>query len=217
MIARADIIQQTPEWFRIKYGRIGGTASKQLLIESDALENELIAARLEPFEEPTEPGFENPDMKRGNELEQFARHELSKYLNVSFNVFGWLQCEEFDILGISPDGLNESETIACEIKCPAAKKHTETLRGGIIPKDHVAQCVHNFTVNPKLQIIYFCSFRPESKHRLFVKAMNLETIVDFGTKAKPNAKPVKEWVKIAKDKAKQLTEKIESELLRLEF
>lgn len=216
MIKRKDITQQTPEWHEIKYGRIGGSTSKQLLIDSEALLDELISAKLEPFE-LDEDGYINSDMARGNELEPLARLEMSRYLGIEFEEIGWLQCEEYDILGISPDGLSQCETVAIEIKCPSRKKHTSTLRGGVIPVEHLPQCVHNFTVNPKLEVIHFGSFRPESKHPLFVKSLTLDSIVDLGTKTKPNARTVRDWVKIAKDKAMVLTNKIESEIARLEF
>lgn len=216
MIARKDITQQTAEWHEIKYGRIGGSTSKQLLIDSEALLDELISARLEPFE-LEDDGFESKDMARGNELEPLARLELGKYLNLEFEEFGWLQCEEWDIIGISPDGLTSDRKAACEIKCPARKKHTSNLRGGVIPSEYLPQCVHNFTVNPDLEICYFASFRPESKHPLFVRSITLDSIVDLGTKSKPNARTVREWVKIAKDKAMVITNKIESEIARLDF
>lgn len=200
MIAYWDIIQGTEEWHRIRYGKVGGTNSSQLRIESDALLNELISCRLEDFELEDE-GYISSDMQRGNELEPLARRELCSYTGIEFKECGWLQCEEHNLLGISPDGISEDFKAAIEIKCPGKKKHTETLRGKVIPSDHLPQCLHNFTVNPHLEVLYFVSFRPESQYPLFVKEMNRQSLIDFGTKAKPNVMPVSEWVKFMKGKA----------------
>lgn len=215
MTAHWDIVQGTEEWHRIRYGKVGGTASSQLRIESDALLNELIACKLEPFELEDE-GYISSDMQRGNELEPLARRELSAYTGVIFEECGWLQCEDHEFLGISPDGLSENMKAAIEIKCPGKKKHTETLTGKVIPSDHVSQCLHNFTVNPHLEILYFGSFRPESKYPLFVKEMTRDTLIDFGTKAKPNVMKVSDWVKFMKGKALLFEAKIIKQLEILE-
>jgi hypothetical protein len=211
MKAYWDIVQGTEEWHRIRYGKIGGTTSNQLRIESDALLNEIISSKLEDFE-LEEDGFISSDMQRGNELEPLARREAKSYTGLDFKECGWLQCEENKLLGISPDGITKDFKFATEIKCPARKKHTETLRGKAIPADHLPQCVHNFTVNPFLEILYFVSFRPESKHPLFVKEMTRDTLVDFGTKAKPNVMPVSQWVKFIKGKALLLEANVIREL-----
>lgn len=200
MIAHFEIVQGTEEWHRIRYGKVGGTNSAQLRIESDALLNELIACRLEEFE-IEDDGYVSADMQRGTELEPLAREEVSKYTGLKFLECGWLQSEENDLLGISPDGITKDFRFAAEIKCPAKKKHTETLLGKVIPNDHLSQCLHNFTVNPFLEKLYFVSFRPESKYPLFVKEMTRDTLIDFGTKSKPNVMRVAEWVLFMKGKA----------------
>lgn len=216
MKAYFDIIQGTEEWHEIRYGKIGGTSSKQLMIDSNSLIEEILSTRLEPFE-PLLDVFESYDMQRGTELEPMAREELSKYTGIDFLECGWLESETHHMLGISPDGISADFKASCEIKCPARKKHTANLRCNGIPAEYLPQCVHNFTVNPDLEVHYFLSFRPENKYRMFVKKMTRSSLVDLGTKSKPVVKTVSEWVDIAKSKHDLLDVIINEELKRLEF
>lgn len=217
MKAYYNIEQRTEEWHRIKHGKIGGTLSKGLFVKSDTLLIDILSQVNEDFT-LDDDGYESNDMIRGVELEPRAKRELCDYIGVGLLDCGWLECEENDLLGISPDGISEDETITAEIKCPAAKKHMETIFNDEIPKDHINQCLHYFTVNPKLEKHYFCSYRPENKLKaLFVKELNRASLVDLGTKAKPNIKTVQEWVNIALQQADILKADIEATNARLSF
>lgn len=211
-----EIIQGTEEWQLLRHGKIGGSASKELFVSTNTLLYQILSETIEPY--VYEETYSTPAMDRGVELEPFARKNLSQYIGVELQQCGWLQCEEIPILGISPDGISEDETISAEIKCPQAKKHIQTICEGEIPLDNIHQCLHYFTVNPKLQNHYFCSFRPENELKpMFVKELTRESLINLGTKAKPMIKPVVEWVAIAKKNAIELQEKIEIEIEKLKF
>lgn len=206
MVNRKNIEQGSLEWHALKWGKIGGSASKGLFIKSDTLLIEILSQRLEEFE-PTD-SFTSEAMERGNELEPFAREYISTYTGLKFNQTGWLQCEENELIGISPDGITDDEKRTCEIKCFGRKKHYELLLEDEIPLDNIHQCIHYFTVNPKLIDHYFIAFRPEApKH--FVKKLTRESIVNIGTKAKPILKSINEAVFMSKEYAKELLKKIE--------
>lgn len=216
MIARYDIEQHSEEWHKVRYGKIGGTLSKGLFVKSDTLLEDVLSELCEEFD--LQENYQSYDMIRGTELEPEARRSLNAYLGVELNEVGWLQCEENEYLGISPDGITDCETISAEIKCPNAKKHLSTIRANEIPSDNVHQCLHYFTVNPKLEKHYFCSYRPENIYKpMFVKELTRDSLVNLGTKAKPILKTINEWVEIAKLEAKDLKEQIEIELNKLKF
>jgi hypothetical protein len=216
MIAHYEIEQGSEEWHKIRYAKIGGTLSKGLFIKSDTLLEDVLSELCEEFD--LKDSYQNDAMIRGSELEPEARKALSSYLGIELLENGWLQCEENEFLGISPDGITECETITAEIKCPASKKHLQTIRNNDIPNDNIQQCLHYFTVNPKLEKHYFCSYRPENIYKpIFVKELTRTSLIDLGTKAKPNVKTVNEWVKIAKKEAQDLKEQIKIELTKLEF
>jgi len=216
MIARYDIIQHSEEWHKVRYGKIGGTLSKGLFIKSDTLLEDVLSELVEDFD--LQESFQSYDMIRGNELEPEARKALNAYLGIELKEVGWLQCEEIPLLGISPDGITERETISAEIKCPAAKKHLKTILTNEIPSDNIHQCLHYFTVNPKLEKHYFCSYRPENNFKsIFVKELTRDSLIDLGTKAKPVIKPISDWVSMAKKEAIILQEQIDEKLEQLKF
>lgn len=209
-----EIVQGTPEWFAIKYQKIGGTLSKGLFVPSDTLLLEILAELTEPFE-MEEDNYVSADMIRGIELEPLHRSEIEKYTGVKFNVPGWLLSDECPLIGISPDGISEDLTISWEGKAPASKKHISTVYTKQIPGDNIHQSLHYFTVNPKLQKHYFSSFRPESDYPLFVKLLTLDTPIDLGTKAKPNVKSVGEWAQIARGCALELEANLQIAIKKL--
>jgi hypothetical protein len=209
-----DIIQGTADWLELRWGKITGTASKGLFIKSDTLLIDLISQHIEDWE--LEDSYSSADMVRGTELEPYAREAISDELFISFKEIGFIQNAAIPILGLSPDGITEDDTIMLEIKCPRAKKHTETLLANEIPSDNIHQVLHYFTVNPKLETMYFVSYRPESKVKsLWYKALTKDSEIDLGTKAKPNVKTVAEWVEIAREEADKLNHELNMALLKL--
>ena len=217
MILHKDIKQRTEDWFKIKHGKIGGSTSKGLLIKTDTLLLEMLAARCEDFEHQTE-SFESADMQRGNELEPIAIRELQTYTGVKFEEIGWIEHETIKILGISPDGLNESCEIGCEVKCPSSKVHVEWIRADIVPLKHIDQCIHAFTVIDTLETFHFASFRPENKLKpLFVKTLTRQSEVNIGTKAKPVLKTIEEVVEMKEQAAKQMEIDLLTELENIKF
>ena len=210
-----DMEQRTQEWYEIKKGVVGGTLAKGLFVKSDTLLIDLISQKTEDFVE--DDHFISFDMQRGIDLEPEAIAELSRAVFVEFFPVGFLQNSDFPILGISPDGISKDHTIQCEVKCPAAKKHTSTLINNEIPSEHINQVLHAFVVNDKLEKNYFASFRPESNiSPLWYKEITRESLIDLGTKSKPNVKSVSEWVEIALESAKELNGIIDITIIELE-
>ena len=214
MKAHYEVIQGTEEWHILRHGKIGGSTSKELFVASNTLLYQILSETIEPY--VYEETYSTPAMDRGVELEPFARKNLSQYIGVELQQCGWLQCEEIPILGISPDGISADETISAEIKCPQAKKHTQTICEDEIPQDNIHQCLHYFTVNPNLQKHYFCSFRPENELKtMFVKELTRESLINLGTKAKPVIKSVADWVAIAKQNAIELQDNTKKEMEKI--
>lgn len=216
MKAHYNIIQGSEEWHEIKHGRIGGTLAGGLFVNSDTLLIEILSKKLEDYY-PDFDQYISADMERGNLMEPVAKQQLESFLGIKIKSVGWLQ-SDIDLLGISPDGINEDETICFEIKCPGAKKHTATILSGEIPKDNIDQCLHYFTVNDKIEKLYFCSYRPENRLKpLFITSLNRSSLIDLGTKLKPIIKPISEWVILARSSAEILQKRIDSEIEKLEF
>jgi predicted phage-related endonuclease len=157
-------------------------------------------------------------MIRGTELEPIARKRVSESVGVEFLECGWLQCEEIPLLGISPDGISPCNTMALEVKCTGNKNHVKAIRANEIPLEYLSQCLHYFTVNPKLEKLYFAMFRPENqKKQLFIKVVTRETEINLGTQAKPLFDTVQNWVVKSKELAKELAIQLDNELINFGF
>jgi hypothetical protein len=234
MIVREDIQQGTEEWHRIKWGKIGGTRAHSLLVDSETLLDELLAEITEEFD--YFEGYQSDAMTRGIFMEEDARQALSIYTGFKFIQVGWLQSETHPLLGISPDAMSEDMTASAEIKCPASKRHVRTCRKNEIPRDNIRQSVHYFTVNPKLEIHWFCSYRPEAMKKIFVKKITRDCLVDIGLKEKakvprpdakgnlkeyvetvPMVRSVQYWVDRALEAAESIEKRIKEEINKLEF
>lgn len=218
-----DIEQKSEEWFLAKWGKIGGTLSKGLFVDSDTLFIDILSQRLEEYE-PVD-SYENEAMQRGNNLEPFAVEYLEKYLDngTVFETFGWLESEENELLGISPDGMTSDFKLACETKCFGRKQHLEVILSGEIPKEFIPQAVHYFTVNPKLEKLYWTAFRPETVKSVIIEVTR-DTELDMGWKKKieipqfgakgqsikpkiksvPDIRTVGQWTEISLSKAEEL-------------
>lgn len=216
MIAHWEIIQGTDEWHQIRYRKIGGTRSKQLLDGSDALMVELVGESVEEFEVDHD-SYESADMQRGYELEPIARERINDKFNIELLPCGWLQDELLPILGYSPDGITQDFETMCEIKCPAMKKHTATILSGRIPLDNINQCIHAFAVNPHLKRLIFASFRPESIQQLFTYVLTRESEVNIGTESKPKLFKVSDVVEKINEQAKLFTHNLRIKIDSLTF
>lgn len=217
MIRFDDIQQQTPEWHEIKYRKIGGTRSANIIGKGDL--NTVFIDLLSEFLEEYEPfdedsSFESYDMLRGNNLEPDARQYLNEYYKINLQTTGWLQNKENKLLGISPDGITEDNKIACEIKCLSKKEHTRILYKQQIPEKYIPQCIHYFTVNPTLDTLFFIAYRPEApKH--FVKVLTRESEVNIGTEKTPIKISIAKATETARTNADTLLQMIEESVEQL--
>ena len=216
MIAHFNVEQQTEEWFRLKWAKVGGTRAKQLLVKSDTLLIELLAEITEPFDMDFE-GYTSDDMQRGIELEPLARKAASEYIGKNLIECGWLESEENPLFGISVDGITADFKTTAEIKCPAAKKHLATCLSDEIPLDNIDQSIHYFTVNEHCEEHYFISFRPESVKPLFVKRLTRQSDVNIGTKTKPVWVTVQSAVEKSKAAEVELKKEITKSINKLKF
>jgi len=209
-----DIMQGTTEWHKIRRAKVGGSSASGLFIDSETLLNKLIDESTEDYNE-FEEGYTSDDMQHGVEFEPEARKMLSEKLGLDFLECGWIQSEDNEILGISPDGISKDYTQACEIKCPNNKRHIVNIRLGV-QRDNIHQIIHNFTVNPHLKTLYWCSYRPTNKYKpMQIYSFTLDSVIDLGTKTKPQQKTISEWVEIAKNEAEVLKSKLKQELINL--
>mgnify|MGYP003984281511 CR=1 FL=1 len=149
------IIQQTPEWFELKKGKISWTSLKWVVWWDKAQLTqmyELIAQ--EYIEEEDLNAWEIMD--RWNQLEDIAK--------LFFQDITWKEVEEVwfiekdDQHGLSPDGIIknwELYTEALEIKCPRWKNYVKYYIENKIPDEYKNQVINYFIVMDDLEKLYF--------------------------------------------------------------
>lgn len=234
MIVYKEIEQRGEQWHLLRWGKIGGSTARGLYTDSDTLYLDVLSQHIEPFE--LEESYTSLAMMHGIEQEPFAKDFISKYVGVEFKDVGWIQSKKCGIVGISPDGITDDLTKACEIKCLGRANHTKVLIEQDIPMVYRSQIIHYFLVNPKLESLWFIAFRGESISH-FIKEFTRDSLIDLGktkkieipqfgvkgqpikpkTVSEPDVKPISEWVKIGLSEALNLEERVKNEVERLKF
>lgn len=87
---------------------------------------------------PQEREFETWDLKRGKELEPFARVEYEMKQEGTITTVGFVEHPRIKFAGCSPDGLVGKDGL-CQIKAPRPHVHMEYILSGIVPVDYRQQ------------------------------------------------------------------------------
>lgn len=164
--------QGTDEWMDIRKGKITGTGLKNVMAKKDsqAYKKYLYTLLSDEFSNNDEL-YKSPAMQRGNDLEKFAVQEYEKKTGNIVDEIGFCVSEEFEYLGLSPDGFIGDKG-AIEIKCPNSENHLEYLLSKKIPHQYKWQVVNYFLVNPSLEWLDFVSYDP----RFFRKELRLSIL-----------------------------------------
>lgn len=134
--------QRSEAWFDIKRGKISAGGVKFILRDKTGkykasradLMMQLLCERLTGVTEPT---YESPDMKWGNEKELGARSAYEAKTGQWVTEVGFIEHPTIKNFGMSPDGLVGDDGLI-EIKCPKTKNYLLYL-DGLIPKDYKTQ------------------------------------------------------------------------------
>ena len=150
-----DIIQQTPEWFELKKGKISGTSLKSVTWWSKAQLTQMYKLLAEEYiNEEDLNAWEI--MERGNHLEDIAK--------LFFQDITWKKVEEVWFIekdnqhGLSPDWIIKNwdkYTEAVEIKCPRWPNYVKYYIENKIPEDYKNQVINYFIVMEDLEKLYF--------------------------------------------------------------
>lgn len=195
-----ELLQQSPEWHELKYGKVGGSSLAKVManrnkpIRENAIYTSLLAARFEAYE--YEESFTSPEMDRGNMYEPLACDEFARVYNVELEQYGWIE-HDSGLYGLSPDRLFDSMKQAVECKCPSRDKHMSYIQNPIsMVEEYVWQVVDYFLNLPKLKKLHFISYRPENTIKpLLVQVVTSRTVLSISAKEKL---PISDLVVLAK-------------------
>lgn len=171
-----DIEQGSPEWHKVRLGKVTGTRIKDVM-KADNLDlvDKIIA---EIITDQSEPNFVNAAMQWGIDNEPKAREAYEAHTGHKVDQYGFIIHKQYDWLGMSPDGLiklNQEDNgykKAIEIKCPNTSTHVKYIRQGNIPNEYKYQVQSLFLINPVLESLDFISYDP----RFTLKPLHIVTI-----------------------------------------
>lgn len=161
MVRIHDVQQRTPEWEALRVGRVGG--SDAISLTTDArMKTAIFRTVAELMTGTTEDtGYVSEAMQRGIDLEPYALEAYEKETFSDIELVGYLTNDNYQLLGLSPDGLMLYQKGAIEVKCPTPKKHAEVVIGNKVPAEWRPQVAHYFLMIPNLKWVDFVSYCPE--------------------------------------------------------
>ena len=163
--------QGGPEWFQAKIGVPSSSNFSKIMAKGKGLTRKSYVNQLagEIITGKIEPSYSNADMKRGTELEPFARAEYEFITGNGVEQIGFAKDKG---AGCSPDGLIGSDG-GLEIKSPRASTQIETVKLGVIPTEHRPQMQGCMMVTGR-KWWDFCSSCPDISDEyqyIFIKRM----------------------------------------------
>jgi hypothetical protein len=170
-----DVKQGSEEWLALRRQYFTGSALGEWLIDGDRTKTSrkawknAIWNKLGELSQDDEPSFPNWAMKRGTELEPFARAAYELHIGYTVTEVGFIS-HDCDGFGVSPDGLivgdsdfpiGEGDVYhGLELKCPVARTMLKWLDAGTLPDEHKLQ-VHTSMAASGLSRWDFFAWHPE--------------------------------------------------------
>lgn len=96
-------------------------------------------------------------MEQGSILEETARPWLALELGCPIDEAAFVTTDD-RLCGASPDGMVRGSNIGVEIKCPEPTNHVRWVVEGVVPPEHLLQCLGGMYVTGADEWV-FCSYR----------------------------------------------------------
>ena len=158
-----DIIQQSPEWFELRKGKMTASHATAIGNQGKGLVTYIDDLILNMIIEPE--FYTNKDLERGNEHEPIARQVYEFEKGVTVYQVGFISYNDF--VGCSPDGLIENDG-DLEIKARNNKIHFVLLKTGKVDSGTIWQMNMGMLISGR-KWCDFVSYNPNFKQSLFVK------------------------------------------------
>ena len=159
--------QRTPEWDKVRAGKITGSVASKLVTPTGKLSTQSgseigrIIAEEEGWQEPE---FIKPTywMERGVDLEPESRNWFQIEVGKKVTECGFME-HDSGLAGFSPDGyiMDGDQIIPVELKTPKPSTHISWVLAGGLPKVHAAQC-HMGLVIADAPYMWFQSYCPNA-------------------------------------------------------
>lgn len=174
-----DILQKSTEWHSLRAGRFTGSRFADVLAKSkrdgkplkarDDLIWTIATERIQGYQEQ---GASSYSLQWGVDNEEFAREAYELKTGEFVDEIAFIQHNELDYVGVSPDGLIGSDG-GIEVKCPKSPQiHLQRFLYGV-PEEYVPQ-LQGFLWVTKRKWIDFISYDPNTKEALKLLIIRVE-------------------------------------------
>lgn len=192
LFTEIDVAQGTPEWLRLRAGRLTGSAAGDMLLqpkkgskeEATGRRNLRLKLALEQLTgKSLDPGYRSAAMLAGIEREPFARERYGEETGYDIHISGFLAHTTL-MAGASLDGSRDDFHHLVSIKCLQPAAHLDFLRYQKIPGEYLAQMRHELWLTGAASHTYV-SFNPDflggSQYRALVLWREEFNIVEYDT------------------------------------
>lgn len=157
------IEQKSPEWWKLKVGKVSGTRFGQLISNREnSLVEEIVNELLDGCCEYDD--YENEEMIFGDENESIAIDLYSQMIGIEFERGGVILSDFSDYHMASPDAINLDKGIVVEVKSTMhGKTQIKRFFNGI-DSQYKPQSINYFACSNDVKEVHwisYCPFRPE--------------------------------------------------------
>lgn len=154
--------QRTPEWHQIRIGKVTGSSLKKVLSKNWMdYTDKIVSEQLTGMSEDEEDGFMTFDMQLGIDREPLAIAEYEIHNQRKVTQVGFIQSDEFEHFGFSPDAIDAERYFAVEIKCPKVSTHIRYIRHNKVPAAYFDQILSYFVTVESFYYVDFVSYCPD--------------------------------------------------------
>jgi len=195
-----NIDQNSDEWLSLRLGKFTASTFSDIFMAktTKGYQNAIIKVAFERVTGESQESYSNKWMKRGHEMEPFAR---DNYELLTFNTLengGFYEYSDF--IGASPDAKIEGENAGCEFKCPSFQVYNEYLTTNKLPKNYYWQ-IHGQLLCTGWDYIHYMPFLSSKLKQILIPVERDEAVID----------QLKNQLNESIEEVKQLIERIRNE------
>lgn len=127
--------QGSQAWLSVRLGKLTASNAQAIKTNGKGLDTLVLNAVAERLTGKQTNTYTNPDMERGNEIEDDARFSYQLETGLLVEQVGFCELDEY--IGASPDGFVDDGLV--EIKCPTPKVFVEYMYTGKVDPKYYAQ------------------------------------------------------------------------------